>query len=154
MEIKFNVKRKFIVNGKEYGSLEEMPAAIREAYEKAVSKSKGIEHGNITSVSSEKIVFNGQEYENVNSMPADIRQMYETVMKTVSEGKLSVTGNIDFKFGKKAADLKNEGVHDSYSMSKPIAPKSFFSPRVLIIVAAILALLVGIYFLISIGGSK
>ena len=50
-----------MVNGKEYGSIEEMPAAIREAYEKAVGKAKGIEHGNISSISSGKIVFNGQE---------------------------------------------------------------------------------------------
>jgi hypothetical protein len=75
-------------------------------------------------------------------------------MKTVSEGKLSITGNVDFKFGKKTPDLGKEAALDSYSVSKPIAPKSFFSPRVFVIVAAILALLVGIYFLISIGGSR
>lgn len=150
MDVKFNVKYKFKVNGKEYGSLEEMPAPIREAYEKAV-KAKGIEHENI---SSGKVVFNGQEYESVDSMPPDIRQMYETIMKTVKEEKLSVTGNVDFKIGGKAADFRKEGDLDSYSISKPIAPKSFFSPRVFIIVVAVIALLVGIYFLISIGGSR
>jgi hypothetical protein len=34
MDMKFNVKYKFKVNGKEYSSLNEMPASIREAYEK------------------------------------------------------------------------------------------------------------------------
>jgi hypothetical protein len=148
VDIKFNVKRKYVVNGKEYGSIEEMPAAIREAYEKAVGKAKGIEHGNI---SSEKIVFNGQEYESVNSMSADIRQMYETVMKTVNEGKLSVTGNVDFKFGKKTPYRGKEAALDSYSISKPIAPQSFLSSRNFIIAAAIIALFAGIYFLLIIG---
>jgi hypothetical protein len=87
-------------------------------------------------------------------MPADIRQMYETIMKTVKEGKFSVTGNADLKIGEMKADFKKEGGLDSYSMSKPIAPKSFFSPRVFIVVAAVLALLVGIYFLVIIGGSR
>ena len=151
MDVKFNVKYKFKVNGKEYSSLEEMPAPIRETYEKAVANSKGIEHGNIPSVTAGKIIFNGQEYESMNAMPADIRQMYETVMKTVSEGKISVTGDVDFKFGKKIPDLGKRTTLDSYNISKPIVPKSFFSPRVFIIVAAILALLVVIYCVISIG---
>jgi hypothetical protein len=154
MDIKFNVKYKFKVNGKEYGSLEEMPAPIREAYEKTVANSKGIEHGNIPSMTAGKIIFNGQEYESVEAMPADIRQMYETVMKTVSEGKISVTGGVDFKFGKKIPDLGKGTTLDSYNILKPIAPKSFFSPHVLTIILAILALLVGIYFLISIGGAR
>jgi len=154
MEVKFNVKRKYIVNGKEYSSLEEMPAAIREAYEKAVGKAKGIEHGNIPSVTAGKIIFNGQEYESVDAMPADIRQMYETVMKTVSEGKISITGDVDFKFGKKIPDLGKRTTFDSYNISKPIAPESFFSFRALTIIVAILALLVGIYYLISIGGAR
>lgn len=154
MEVKFDLKRKYIVNGKEYGSVEEMPADIRDAYEKAVGKAQGIQHGNIASMSSEKIVFNGQEYESVNSMPADIRQMYETIMKTVKEEKFSVKGNIDFKTGEKTADFKKEGVLGSYSISKPITPNSFFSPRVLIIAAAILAFIIGIYFLVNIGVSR
>jgi hypothetical protein len=83
MDIKFNVKRKYVVNGKEYGSPEEMPAAIREAYEKAVGKAQGMPHGNISSISSGNIVFNGQEYESVGSMPPDVRQMYETIMNAV-----------------------------------------------------------------------
>jgi hypothetical protein len=154
MDVKFNVKYKFKVNGKEYSSLEEMPAPIRETYEKAVANSKGIEHGNIPSVTAGKIIFNGQEYESMNAMPADIRQMYETVMKTVSEGKISVTGDVDFKFGKKMPDLGKGTTFNSYNMSKPIAPQSFFSPRILTIIFAILAFLVGIYFLISIGGPR
>lgn len=151
MDIKFNVKQKYVVNGKEYNSIEEMPAAIREIYEKAVANAKGIEHGII---SSEKIVFNGQEYESVDLMPSDVRQVYETLMKTVKSGEFSVKGNAGFTMGEKAESFKNKGILGSYSMTKPIAPKSFFSSRVFIIAAAILALLVGIYFLISIGSFR
>jgi hypothetical protein len=151
MGVKFNVKYKIKINGKEYSSPEEMPDNIRETYEKAVANSPGIEHGNIPSVTTGKITFNGQEYESIDAMPADIRQLYETVMKTVSEGKISVNGDVDFKFGKKTPDLGKGTTLDSYNISKPIAPKSFFSPRVLTIIVAILALLAGLYFLLVIG---
>jgi hypothetical protein len=146
MNVKFDVKYKFKVNGKEYGSLDEMPAPVRETYEKAVANKGGLEHGNISSINTGKIVFNGQEYASVDSMPADIRQMYETIMKTVKEDKLSLTGNIDFKIGGKATDSKIAGGLDSYGMSKPIAPKSFFSPLVLIFLGIILVLFAGLYF--------
>lgn len=154
MEVKFNVKRKYVVNGKEYGSLEEMPTAIREAYEKAVGKTHGTEHGNIPTISSQKIVFNGQEYESVNSMPADVRQLYESVMKTVNEGNISLTGNIDFKFGKKTPGPEKGKTLDAYNVSKPIEPQSGLSPRVLIIAGAIIALIIGLYILMNIGGSR
>jgi hypothetical protein len=146
MSVKFDVKYKFKVNGKEYGSPDEMPVAIREAYDKAVANKGGIEPGNLSSITSGKIIFNGQEYASVDSMPADIRQMYETIMKTVKEDKLSLTGNIDFKIGRKAADLKNEGVSGSYGMSKPIAPRSFFSPVILVLLGLIIVLIAGLYF--------
>lgn len=145
MDIKFNIKRKYVVNGKEYGSLDEMPAAIREAYEKAVGKARGGEQGDISSIASGKIFFNGQEYSSVDSMPPDVRQMYETVMKTVNEGKISVTGNVDFNFGRKAPDARNGGLPDSYGMAKPIAPRSFFSPVILVLLGLIIALIAGLY---------
>jgi hypothetical protein len=154
VNVKVNVKRKFIVNGKEYGSVEEMPGNIREAYEKTVVNKAGLENGNIPSITSGKIVFNGQEYASVDLMPADVHQMYETIMKTVKEEKFSVTGNVDFHIGKKATDFKNEGMSGSSSASKPISPESFVSSRMLIIAAAILALLAGLYFLFSIDGPR
>ena len=152
MDVKFNVKYKFKVNGKEYGSLEEMPASVREAYEKAVDNTKGIELGNMPSMSSGKIVFNGQEYESIDSMPADIRQMYETIMKSVKEGGFSATGKAGFKIGETKAGFQNEGLA-SYDNSKPIVPKAS-SSRIFIIAAAIIALLAGIYFLLSVSGSR
>lgn len=151
MDVKFNVKYKFKVNGKEYGSLEEMPAPIREAYEKAVSKEGGLEHGNISSISPGKIVFNGQEYESVDSMPSDIRQMYETIMKKVKSGEISVTANADLKIGGTASGVKDERILASADFSKPIAPKSFFSPLVLLIAGALLVLFAVLYFVLGFG---
>ena len=142
MDVKFNVKYKFKVNGKEYGSLEEMPAPIREAYEKTVANSKGMERANI---SSGKIVFNGQEYESVDSMPADIRQMYETIMKTVKCGGIATVENSGFKMDVSKNSFKDQGMINSAYMPKQIAPKSFLSPAILLIIGIILALLAGFY---------
>lgn len=148
MDVKFNVKYKFKVNGKEYGSLEEMPPDIREAYEKAVSKEGAIGHG---SISSGKIVFNGQEYESVDSMSTDIRQMYETIMKKVKSGEISATANADLKIGGTASGVKDERILASADFSKPIAPKSFFSPLVLLIAGALLVLFAVLYFVLGFG---
>ena len=38
-----NVKRKYVVDGKEYSSIEEMPADIRQAFERAKHASPGID---------------------------------------------------------------------------------------------------------------
>ena len=153
MEIKFNVKKKFVVNGKEYDSVEEMPADIRKIYEKAISGKAGIHHENVSSMSSGKIVFNGQEYENVESMPLDIRQMYEMIMKSVGQGNIDVTGRAGINMDGMSISFKKEGVLDPYSMSKPITPQSFFSPRLIILGAAIIIVLIALYF-IFITGSR
>lgn len=155
MEIKFNVKRKYVVNGKEYGSLEEMPSAIREAYEKAVGKAQGIEQGNISSISSDKIVFNGQEYESVNTMPLDVRQMYETIMNAVKGEKGVTMEKSGFQIGLNVPGIKDKGILATGGInSKPIEPQSGFSPRILIIAAVILGVIIGLYILMSMGGSR
>jgi len=154
MKVNFNVKYKFKVNGKEYGSLEEIPAPIREAYEKAVDNTAGLERENIQSISSAKVVFNGQEYESVDSMPDEIRRIYETIMKTVKSGEISQAENAGVKTSGTKAGFRDEGGIISPDVSRPISPESFFSPRVLIIAAGIIVLLAGIYFLFSIGGSR
>lgn len=44
MKFNFTMKNSFFVNGKEYGSVEEMPREIREAYERAMRASQGQGH--------------------------------------------------------------------------------------------------------------
>ncbi len=89
LNVKFNVKRRYIINGKEYHSLEEMPGDVRQAYEKGIASSSG-GHLKIGPASHKtKITFNGQEYESIEAMPPNIRQMYEQVMRAVETGTLS-----------------------------------------------------------------
>ncbi len=79
MGIKVNVRWKFKVNGKEYGSVEEMPGDIREAYEKAKGTSR---------IAAGKVVFNGQEYESVDAMPIEVRRVYDKVMEAAETGEI------------------------------------------------------------------
>jgi hypothetical protein len=146
MGIKFDVKYKFKVNGKEYGSLEEMPADVRATYEKAVANKEGIG----ASITSGKIVFNGQEYAGVDSMPADVRQMYETIMKTVKSGEISADIKANLKIGGAATDMRDKAVFMSAGSSKPITPKSFISPAILVLLGMMLALFAGLYILMGI----
>ena len=122
MDVKFDIKKTFKVNGKVYSSIEEMPADVRETFEKAMRNTKGIEGGNISSISS-KIIFNGKEYESVDSMPTDIRQMYESIMKTVKSGEIPATVSTSLQIGEKKVNFGKEEAFDAYSMSKPISPK-------------------------------
>ena len=151
MDVKFNVKRKYIVNGKEYTSIEEMPSDIRQVYEKAISGKEGISNENMSSLSAGKIVFNGQEYESVDAMPLEIRQMYETIMKSVGEGHMSVTGKGRINKDGTSISFQKGGVLNAYTMSKPITPKSFFSSRVFVIGAAMIIVLLGLYFVFIMG---
>lgn len=80
MGIQVNIRRRFTVNGREYGSAEEMPADLREAFEKAMA-------GGI-SVQSRKtrIVFNGREYDGLEAMPAETREAYEKILQAAGSG--------------------------------------------------------------------
>jgi len=71
VDIKTNVsvKRKIVVNGHEYGNVEELPGDLRQAYDRAMSAMPGS--------SKVKIVFNGKEYESKDEMPSDVRRIYE-----------------------------------------------------------------------------
>lgn len=92
MATNISVKTKIRVNGREYGSVEEMPADIRQTYERALAMSAGGAHGGLLgsvagSVSAPavrtKIVFNGQEYASAEHMPAAVRRLYEDVIATL-----------------------------------------------------------------------
>jgi hypothetical protein len=74
MNFKVTVNHKLIVNGKEYGSPDEMPEELRRAYERAMGNGQGAA-GLIQRAS--KIVFQGNEYGTPADMPADVRKLYE-----------------------------------------------------------------------------
>ena len=142
--IELNVKWKFKVNGKEYGSAEEMPGPVREAYEKAVDISPGPGHGD--TLASTRIVFNGREYANVDAMPAEIRQMYRSVVKAVETGDPPPGENAGGMIGSAAVRPRVDGFPVSSCVPGPITPES--SSRKLIGAAAVLALLAALFLLI------
>jgi len=154
MGIKVNVKWKFNVNGKTYGSAEEMPGPIREAYEKAVAKVPNPERGTNASISSTSIVFNGQEYANAESMPAEIRQKFQSIMKAVDVGMISPGKDAGIGFDTTAAGLKSEELPIPPGVPRPIAPESAISSRQFFIGAALVALLLGLYLLLHTGGIR
>jgi hypothetical protein len=86
------VKTSIRVNGKHYASVEDMPADVRHAYERALSMSGGNTHSLLTFASSSgnaqvatvsRIVINGQEYATVDQMPADVRRLYDGIVATL-----------------------------------------------------------------------
>ncbi len=139
MGITVNVKWKFKVNGKEYGSVEEMPANVREAYERAKGTFR---------IASARVVFNGQEYESVEAMPDDVRRVYDKVMTAAETGKTPEEVLSGAEIGPPARVQGSQAVARSISRPRPIEPESILSlsPRMLIVGLALLALLLGLYF--------
>ena len=69
MDIKFNITKKYTINGKEYNSPDEMPEDARNKLEKALlDSSLGIT----------------KKYKSIDEMPEDIRKKYETALKDSS----------------------------------------------------------------------
>ncbi len=145
METRTNVKWRFRVNGKEYGSVDEMPAAERETYEKVAGPLSVERHGHALVVKNGRVVFNGQEYANVDAMPEEAREAYRAVMTMVEAGQAAPVASA----GQTAADAParpRPGGPFAQRGPRPIAPESF-SVRKLVIGAAVAALLAGLYFL-------
>ncbi len=90
MKINFNLKRTFKINGKEYGSLEEMPPGIRALFEKAAA-ANGLHQASATNAAS-KIVFNGVEYESMDEMPTYIRSLYQNILQSAEAGRQQPAG--------------------------------------------------------------
>ena len=80
MAVSLTVKKKFIVNGKEYSSIDELPEAIRKALKIQIfAKSNNDTYPGAVKT---KIVFNHQEYANKDEMPQDIREAYQRAFQT------------------------------------------------------------------------
>jgi hypothetical protein len=90
MGISFTLKTKIVVNGKEYGSVEEMPAAEHGVCETALSTT-----GKSISVTctTNKFLVNGKQYDSVEAMPPEIRSLYEHAIAVAKDsGGLGKTG--------------------------------------------------------------
>ena len=100
MPVNFNVKTRIKINGREYGSPEEMPPDVRQIYEQALSK--GVVSSRVNTKS--KITFNGQSYNSPDEMPEDVRRIYDSVMS--------------------AMDKDHDGIPDALQNSGSIAPSN------------------------------
>ncbi|MGE5856581.1 MAG: hypothetical protein ACM34C_08450 [Syntrophaceae bacterium] len=83
MGIEVNVNREFVVNGKQYHSLEEVPPDIRQAVEETL-RSPGAQAG--TAANQAKIIVNGRPYGSVDAMPGGVREIYAVAMQCIGSG--------------------------------------------------------------------
>jgi hypothetical protein len=149
MKVNFNVKRKFVINGKEYSSVEEMPPELQEAYEKAVRSGTGVRLKKPQVKVKTKIVFNGKEYENLEAMPADIRGLYQSVMKSVETGEASPEILSTVLGDDPAFAAQGGAIRTSDDLPKPIEPVSAFSSRWIIVALGLLGLVFMLYHLLA-----
>lgn len=124
MSVTLDVKRKFIVNGKKYSSVEEMPPELREAYEKAVRSGAGVRIEKPQVRVETKIVFNGKEYGSLEAMPADVRRLYQSVMKSVETGQASPDLLSAALGDESTVPRLGATFHTSVDLAKPIEPTS------------------------------
>lgn len=83
MGIEVNVTREFVVNGKPYRSLEEVPPELREAIRGALTS----QQGESTAGCRREILVNGQRYDDARAMPDGVREMYAVAMQCIGSGK-------------------------------------------------------------------
>lgn len=111
---------RIIFNGKEYRGVNDMPADVREAYERIVKTFDANQNGipdvieklpeleklQVSSTQTDqRIVVNGQTYRNVEEMPTEVRQLYEESMKSAQVGPEAVS-----KVTEKAIFVKKTGL--------------------------------------------
>ena len=133
VNVRLNVQKKYIVNGKEYDSVEKMPDDIRHLCEKGQALRSRESSGHDT-----RIIFNGQEYDSMDAMPDDVRIMYEAVLNTLSEGKGSEDAYKQELFGPVIGDQRQE---TSVRIGAPKAIKPESSFRLWLVLGLILFLL-------------
>ena len=151
MNLNISVKRKFTINGKEYNSIEEMPAETREAFEKMMVSRVGSGLQAIPEAlrasQPGKIVFNGIEYKSVDAMPQDVRQLYETALKAVETGAAPAASH----GARLSIGIKREsgtsGAAYPPGVRPPIKVEISFSPWSLIVCVIVGALVLVLYCL-------
>jgi hypothetical protein len=118
MSVKITVKKRIVVNGKEYQRVEDLPPDLRAAYEKAVAS-------RTTPPISMKVTFNGQEYDSLEAMPSFVRRLYAAAV---------------------AAETNTASSTDEVEMAPALEPSSA-APRWLIAVLVAAAALALTYWL-------
>jgi hypothetical protein len=78
---------KITVNGRQYGSVDEMPAPDRQLYDSALATvgnetKKAGNEPRVNVTTKTRITLHGKEYGSVDELPADVRRLYEAAMKS------------------------------------------------------------------------
>ena len=134
MNVKFNVKRKYKFEGKEYDSIEDMPAEGQAAFKKAMpSESDLAEKLDLQPGQTNKIIYNGKEYD-LNDLPPIVRKIYEKLIPNTQREP----GAIEPSSASETSDVSGsaEDIHYSDIPAEPIAPKAT-SPAVRFILSLI-----------------
>ncbi|MCX5786568.1 MAG: hypothetical protein NTX59_12870 [Elusimicrobia bacterium] len=126
MGIHFNIdiKRKFTVNGKEYGSLDEVPEEDRQILQNALGPA-GL------GAVRRKFTVNGTGYDSLEAMPLDVRASYEEALK------------------KADAAAQQSGMTLSAPRPGDIKPEGFFSSRTITVLLVLAGLAILIKFILA-----
>jgi hypothetical protein len=77
-----------VFNGQEYSSLDDMPADVRDAYQRAMAAFADSDGNGVPDIFEQEgkihIQTQAQTYTNLNDMPADVRQTYEQAISAMS----------------------------------------------------------------------
>ena len=135
MGIEVNVTREFVINGKQYHSLEEVPPDVRQAIEETLGPPRGVAQAGTAGNQAKIIVklsahraglpgkertghgcapwrdappVNGRPHGGVDAMPGGVREIYAVAMQCIGSGPGSRGGR-------------------SATSPKPISPQGTFS---------------------------
>ncbi len=119
---------KIIFNGVEYNSPDEMPAGLREAYQKALSlAAKGGSSGgfpgkvNVRLSTRVRFVYGGKTYESVDQMPPEARAKYELAMQQIDRNHDGVPDVLQGG-GASSPAAPSDGLNSSSNDWAPITP--------------------------------
>ena len=124
IDFKVNFKTKIKINGREYGSLEEVPQELRHTVEDALAKASPGSSGRIT--------VNGVSYDGPDEMPPDVRRLYEEA--------LAKAGDTARRTGMPAPQAQ---------VGFTLKPEGALSPRVVTAIIAVAGLALLVKFLMS-----
>ena len=80
MPVKVNINTKIRFNGVEYSRVEDMPAEVKQTYERALAQ---MQASGVNVKTKAKLVFNGHEYDSAEAMPDNIRRLYDQIITSV-----------------------------------------------------------------------
>lgn len=159
-------------NGREYASLEDMPAEERRRYEVVIrnlgplmagtgAKDAGIPSGpgdeaSVRAVVNTRIVVNGREYGSADELPPDIRRLYDEATRQAG-GPGASNASVTFSVTSSERPHGSAGQHIGpppalgYSDPDPGAVIARFTGRVALAVASLFAIGVAVWLLFGAG---